>query len=107
MKIEITNKVENPLFDRTEVSFEVIQDGPTPSRAEVVKELASLMKADVDMVVIHVLHQPFGMKKTFGKARIYKTKDAMAIEPEYLLERTKKSLEKAQPKEDNNENQEG
>ncbi len=100
MKIEITNKVENPLFDRTEVSFEILQDGPTPSRAEVVKELASMMKADVENVVLHSIIQPFGMKKSFGKARIYKSKEAMSIEPKHILERTKKSLEKAQPKEE-------
>ncbi|MCX8199866.1 MAG: 30S ribosomal protein S24e [Candidatus Micrarchaeota archaeon] len=94
MKLEITNKSTNPFFNRMEVSFEVRHEAETPSRASVIKEIASALKADESLVVVEYIRQPFGKKMCYGKARVYKSEQDMKIEPKHLLARAAKSLGK-------------
>ena len=94
MKLDITNKNVNPLFNRTEVSFEIRHDAETPSRASVIKEIASALKSDENLVVIEYIKQPFGKKMCYGRARVYKSEQDMKVEPKHLLERAAKSLGK-------------
>ncbi|MEM3364181.1 MAG: 30S ribosomal protein S24e [Candidatus Micrarchaeia archaeon] len=94
MKMDITSKSTNPFFNRMEVAFEIRHDAETPSRASVIKELASALKADENLIVVEYIRQPFGKKMCYGKARIYKSEQDMRIEPKHLLARAAKSLGK-------------
>lgn len=105
MKLEITNRKDNPLFNRVEVVFEVRHDVETPSRSSVICELAKALKTDESLIVVDYIRQPFGVKMCYGKAKAYKSAEAMKVEPKHLLERAKKSIVKpeavegAEPKE--------
>ncbi len=94
MKLEITNKNVNPLFNRTELTFEVYYDAETPSRAIVIREIAKALKADENVVIVDYIRQPFGRKSCYGRAKVYKSVEDMNVESKHLLERAAKSLGK-------------
>lgn len=92
MKLDITNKTVNPLFNRTELNFEVSQDAETPSRAWVIREIAKAMKCDENLVIVDYVRQPFGAKKSYGRAKVYRSVQDLKYEAKHLVERAKKSL---------------
>ena len=89
MKIEITEKKENPLQERTEVKFRVDHSGEaTPTRKAVTDELSKMLKAKKDTVVLNNLDTTYGRGISKGYAKAYKTKEAaLEYEREYLLKR--------------------
>jgi len=90
MKIEITEKRENPLQERTEVRFVVDHEGEaTPSRAKVREELAKVLKTDVNAVIIDNIGSQYGMNSSVVYAKIYKdVETAKRLESKYLLTRS-------------------
>lgn len=103
MELEIQNKRENPLLNRTEVQFIVHHpNSPTPNRNNVREELSKSMKVPKDRVVVDHMNSHFGVHDTKGYAKIYKSKEeAMKIERDYLLKRNK--LEAKQEKKEDAE----
>jgi len=99
MELDIKNKRENPLLNRTEVQFVVHHpNSPTPKRNNVREELSKAMKVPKDRVVVDHMNSHFGVHETQGYAKIYKSKEeAMNVEREYLLKRNKLE-EKAEKK---------
>jgi len=89
MDIEIIEKKENPLLQRVEVNFRVNHLGaPTPKRAEVKTQLATVLQAQPELVVIEKMASVHGKSETSGIARVYQSEEKMrALEPEYLLKR--------------------
>ena len=91
MDIEILNKKENPLLDRTEVEFKI--DHPeekTPSRDAVRAKLIDMLKAPKDAIVVDHMNSKFGQMVTVGYAKVYKDGDtAKKIEREHVLVRNK------------------
>ena len=89
MKIEITEKKENPLQKRTEVRFRVDHSGEaTPTRKAVVDELSKMLKAKKDTVVLNNLDTTYGRGISKGYAKAYESKEAaLEFEREYLLKR--------------------
>ncbi len=100
MKINITEKKENPLTEREEIKFEVDhKDVPTPSRAEVRKELSSKLEVPEDLIVLEKIVTLNGHQTASGKARIYDSKERLEeLEPKYLIKRTEISKEKSSEK---------
>lgn len=97
MKIEIKEKKENPLQDRTEVRFTVDHTGEaTPTRKAVTAELAKMLKAKNDAVVLNNLDTTYGRGISKGYAKVYGSKEsALEFEREYLLKRN--GIEKEVP----------
>ena len=91
MTLTITEKNENKLLNRTEVKFEASHSGTsTPSRADVLKELAAELKVAEDLIVIDKLNTLHGRQIASGVARAYENADRLAeIEPKFLIERSK------------------
>lgn len=97
MKIEIVEKKENPLQDRVEVRFTVDHTGePTPTRKAITGEIAKMMKAKNDAVVLNNLDTTYGRGISKGYAKVYGSKEsALKFEREYLLKRN--GIEKEAP----------
>lgn len=89
MKIEIKEKKENPLQDRTEVMFTVDHTGEsTPTRKAVTDELSKILKAKKDTVILNNLDTVYGRGISKGYAKVYGSKEsAIEFEREYLLKR--------------------
>jgi len=89
MKVEVVDKVENPLFKRTEVKFKVDHAGaPTPKRLEVSPQLAALLGVAEDLLVIDKLASTHGRQVASGIARTYSSREQLEkVEPKYLLKR--------------------
>ena len=97
MKIEITEKKENLLQERTEVRFTVDHTGEaTPTRKAVIDEISKMLKAKKGTVVINNIDTQYGRGISKGYAKLYRSQDAaFKFEREYLLKRS--GIEKAAP----------
>lgn len=97
MKIEIIEEKENPLLNRKELKIKVLHDNATPSRQEVRKMLVALLGVDKDTVILDSYKSRYGIKESYGSARIYNTKErALEVESKHLLEKNQ-LLATAQP----------
>lgn len=103
MKVEIAEKVENPLLRRTEVKFRVDHSGgPTPKRLDVRAQLASQLGVPEELVVIDKLASMYGRQMASGMARVYGSREWLEqLEPKYLLRRglPAEAKEEAKPRE--------
>jgi ribosomal protein S24E len=106
MKVSIISKEQNPLIKRREVKFSVDHSdmGGTPSRVEVSKQLASMLKAKSELVFVKNMATKTGSMAAVGEATVYDTMEqAKLIEPEHVLARNKapeKKPEESQSKEE-------
>jgi len=91
MELEIIEKRENPLLNRTEVKFRVKHQGEkTPERELVKSDLAEMLKVKKSLVIIDYIRPSFGMAISSGYAKIYKSvEDAKKVELSYILKRNK------------------
>ena len=87
--MHVDDRKENPLLDRVEITFSIRHDGKqTPSRAEIIGLLAQTEPgAKRDQIIVKNVDTRFGQALTTGLAHIYGTKEAMTVEPPYILER--------------------
>jgi len=105
MELEIQNKKENPLLDRTEVHFILHHPNhPSPKREAVREALSKELSVQKDRIVVDHLKSSFGIHDTKGYAKIYSKKEvAKEIEREHLLKRNNlldKKEKKEEPKEE-------
>ncbi len=91
MEIEIVEKKENELLQRTEITFKASHEKEgTPQRDAVREKLSAMLKAPKDSVIVDAMTSEFGRMETFGYAKVYKSKDAaMKYEREHILVRNK------------------
>jgi len=90
MNVKITSEEYNPLLKRKEVAFEVEhkETGGTPSRLEVRKRLAALLKADLELVYVKKMETKTGTMIAVGEANAYDSiEQAKLIEPEHIIAR--------------------
>jgi len=98
MKMEIKEQKENVLQGRTEVRFVVDHDREsTPGRNAVAEELAKKFSTKRELVIVDALDSQYGIGKTDGYAKVYKSVDlAKKYESGYLLKRNGYKDEKEQ-----------
>jgi small subunit ribosomal protein S24e len=90
MKLKIVSKEQNPLMKRKEVTFRVehAQTGGTPTRVEVRKKLATLLKTDLDLVYVKQLETKTGTMVAIGEANAYNSvEQAKLMEPKHIIAR--------------------
>ncbi len=89
MEIRILDDRANPLLQRHEIAFEVAHaTAATPGRDEVRTELAKLVHAPKERVIIERMKPRFGTAVTRGDANVYEsTEAAKAISREHILVR--------------------
>jgi len=89
MEVEIVAKRENPFLKRTEVRFKVSHPNEmTPGRAALREQLAKVLHATRDIVVVDFSRSEFGRAASHGYAKVYKSKeDALKVERKHILVR--------------------
>ena len=104
MEIEVLSRKEQPLLGRIEIRFKITHaQDKTPKRDDVRAELAYVLNAKKERVVIDSLKQVYGKSETIGYAKLYENIELIKkIEPEHILVRNriieKKKEEKAEKK---------
>ena len=72
MEIEIFEKKENVLFDRTEVKFYVSYVGePTPKLLDVKSKLVAMLDTKKELIVVDNIQPGYGEPKATGYAKVY------------------------------------
>jgi small subunit ribosomal protein S24e len=101
VKIDITEKKENLLQERTEVRFTVDHTGEaTPTRKAVIDEISKMMKAKKGTVVINNIDTQYGRGISKGYVKVYASEEAaLKFEREYLLKRSGIGKAEEAPKE--------
>ena len=82
MEIEIKEKRENNLLERTEVDAVVSFDGATPQTQQVRELLVQKLGCNPDLMVIRKSDPKFGETKVSLLVHIYKTPDRMKNQAE-------------------------
>jgi len=97
MKLKIVSKEQNPLMKRKEVTFSVehAQTGGTPTRVEVRKQLATLLKTKLELVYVKQLETKTGTMVAVGEANAYDSiEQAKLMEPKHIIARNATTPEK-------------
>lgn len=88
MNIEVIEKKVNPLLKRREIMFKVDHEGATPSREEVRKNLAAMINAKKELVIIDRMRSEYGKRETHGYAKIYRSEKGLKeIERAHIIRR--------------------
>lgn len=98
MSIEITQNVENALFDRKDVKFVLRHTGETtPSRNTMRDLIAAELGAKSSAVIVDHMESATGMAATRGVARVYKSlEEAQKHERKHFITRNTKKAEEAE-----------
>ena len=72
MELEITNKTDEPLLNRTKIEGKIKFEGATPSNVEVVKQIASELKVNENVIAIKGIYTSFGSPNAKFFAHSYK-----------------------------------
>lgn len=87
MKIEIKKQKKNPLLKREEISVSIEHPGKaTPSRREILPELAKVLKSSEDLIIIDKIFSVYGRNVSEARVLAYKKKDEI---PKEKLEKMK------------------
>jgi ribosomal protein S24E len=99
VKLELTSTKINKVVGRKELAFK-IDEASTPSRADVRRDIAVLMRTELDNVYVRKLNTKTGTRQTTGVAHVYNdAATALAVEPKYIIIRNKgKEAVKAEEK---------
>ena len=90
MKVKIISKEYNPLLKRKEVTFKVehAETGGTPPRLEVRKQLAALLKTDLELVYVKKVETKTGTMTAVGEANAYDSiEQSKLVEPKHVVAR--------------------
>lgn len=97
MELKITQNKDNALLGRKDITFQLGHAGETtPSRVQVRQLVAAEVGTKTENVVIDNMTTEYGLGRTTGIARAYKTADeARKSERVHLLKRNALYIEKA------------
>jgi len=88
MELKIKEEKENPFFERKELEIELKHSGDaTPSKQELIKELASKYSAPEENILVDYIFTKKGISESIVKVKIYKKNPKI-----------KEKKEKAKPK---------
>jgi ribosomal protein S24E len=89
MEIKVVSKKENPLLKREAISFQIEHtQTKTPSRTEVRKAVAKILKTDMKLVYVKKFKTKTGTSTAVGIANVYDSEEqAKFVEPEYVIKR--------------------
>ncbi len=89
VKLELTSTKINKVVGRKELAFRV-EEASTPSRADVRREIAVLMRTDAENVYVRSLMTRTGTRTVTGLAHVYNdAKAAEVVEPKYIITRNR------------------
>ncbi len=94
MEIEVLNETKMPLLGRKQVSLEVTAlKQSTPSRAELMKEIASKLKTEEGLLSIKRVSQRFGSNNCKVIVNVYNSADLLKKYEVYNKKPKKKAAE--------------
>ena len=86
MKLELIKEKEVPILSRKRYTYLTDADGTTPSRMDLMKEIAKQLKIDEKLVVIKHIYPQYGSKKVKLIVNVYKNeKDKKKFEHKSLV----------------------
>lgn len=94
MDVEVVEDKENPLLKRREVRIKVSYEGATPSRQEVRGKVAALLSSDKELTILDKLEPEYGKQMAAGYVKVYADREALRVEPQYVIDRNTKVEEK-------------
>jgi len=97
MEIKITQQQYNPLLKRREIAFQVehTQTKSTPTRLEIRKSLAEMLKTNPEAVYVKRIVTKAGTMLATGEANAYDSvEQAKLVEPKYIIARNMPKEEK-------------
>ncbi|MBL7054449.1 hypothetical protein ISS05_01690 [Candidatus Woesearchaeota archaeon] len=107
MDLKITEKKEEPLSSRIQLTGELDFEAATPSYKEVKKKIASSLSCDEKLIVIRHIYTKFGIRKADFLAYLYnKEEDMKKIEPKKKEKKGAKPEEEEKPEEKKEESKE-
>jgi len=91
MEIKIESKKNNPVLNRTEVHFTVKHEGQnTPNKDIIRTELADILNAKKENIIINNINSSFGTAESTGYAKVYTSlKQIKNTERKHFLKRNK------------------
>jgi len=95
MELAITDKKENKTLGRTDITCTISFDKAMPSRKEIREAICAANGAAPDLLVIVSVNGSFGTQKATVLARVYSSKQALAVESRHLLVRDHLAEKKA------------
>ena len=99
MEVNIVSDRENKPLKRREIEFSVDQEGGTPKRDELTREVCKKLNLNPDSTVVVKVDQGFGRKRSTGIAHSYASREALEkTEPKHLLARISKKAGKGEQK---------
>ncbi len=100
MNIDVENETVNRLLHRTELQCKIETGGVTPSRKDIVKQIAAKKGVNENLVVVDKIDQEYGKKEARAYVKVYESeKAAQTVEPKYKIERDQKAMAKEEKKE--------
>lgn len=88
MKIQVVKKQKNPVLHREEIDFKIEDAKIVPSRKEVRQQLAALLNAKEDVVIVQNIMHEFGQHLVKGYAKLYDNVDFLKqVELQYIVNR--------------------
>ncbi len=95
MKVKIVSNKRNEILKRNEIIFSVShENSPTPSRLEVRRELARILKTDIERVYVRRMESTTGLLTAIGEAHVYDSlSQASQVEPKHIMRRNSPKTE--------------
>ncbi|MFH1294671.1 MAG: 30S ribosomal protein S24e [Candidatus Aenigmatarchaeota archaeon] len=96
MKAQIIEEKENPLMQRKEYWLTIKhEEGPTPSRSDVMKFLVGELKTKEDLLIVEKMFSEKGKTATRVRAEVYRKKEDI---PKHKVDKSARRLAKTAPK---------
>jgi len=102
MEINVNEKIENPLLNRTEIHFDCTYQGEaTPKVMDVKNRLVATLDVDKNLLVVHNLKPSYGEGKANGYAKVYDSEESLAkIEKDHVVKKNAAVVEEAEDEEE-------
>lgn len=98
MEINVNEKIENPLLNRTEIHFDCTYQGEaTPKVMEVKNRLVATLDVDKKLLVVHNLKPSYGEGKAKGYAKLYDSEESLnKIERDHVINKNQEVAAEAE-----------
>ena len=101
MEINVNEKIENPLLNRTEIHFDCTYQGEaTPKIMDVKNRLVATLDVDKNLLVVHNIKPSYGEGKAIGYAKVYDSEESLAkIKKDHVVKKNAAVVEEAEDEE--------
>ena len=97
MDIKILKDEKKPMLKRREVSGTLGYSNKTPSRSDIIKEVAKVLKAKEEMIIVNQILPDYGTQTAKIRITVYDDKETMkALEGKGMLKKHNVKTESAE-----------